>query len=367
MPQPVDSGSSSYIVWSLLAASAVITGIVYWVLPSTPSANLPYTRIQQQHQQNIVDLAFSPDGKKVASASEDGTVLVSEPNGTDQTKIESPGTDEDGLQAIPSAVAFSTDGKFLAIGYTNGFVEIFDPNNLTSEGESNISLPSVRVAGLAFGTNGQDDILAIASVGRKSSGSLSLYDLSDSGKAKIIINQPVSRVAFSFDGKLIADAYGGLVEVRNSADGTLIFSASGDTALSLAFNPDSDVLAIAEPSRVQLWYAGENEIIKSIPHRQLSQGNLFVNGQFVAYSPDGTYLAYVNEPSSSNGGYASEIEICSAADYSQISSRLDDPYIYAMAFSSRGLLATGGGPGNGAPGFGDNSAHIWSLHDLRPS
>jgi len=74
-------------------------------------------QILQGHKDIVLDLAFSPDGAMLASASKDGTVrLWHFPTGT-------PGAVLQGLQAASLCLAFSPDGRWLALtGFHFGLV-----------------------------------------------------------------------------------------------------------------------------------------------------------------------------------------------------------------------------------------------------
>src|SRR6185437_12255617 len=67
----------------------------------------------------IYCVAVSPDGKTVASGEADGVRLLSAQTGKEQARLTP--------QAQPAkSVAFSPDGKFLAVGRLGGFLEIWD-------------------------------------------------------------------------------------------------------------------------------------------------------------------------------------------------------------------------------------------------
>src|SRR5262249_57930705 len=72
------------------------------------------------HRFGIYSLAFAPDGKTLASASEDRSVVL-----WDTTTGEIQRTFEDHLSSVTS-VLFSPDGKFLFCGTADGPVKVWD-------------------------------------------------------------------------------------------------------------------------------------------------------------------------------------------------------------------------------------------------
>lgn len=97
----------------------------------------------QAHSAAVVDLAFSPDGKLLASASNDKTVGLWEvPTGAALRSLTGQTIDirDDGVHVIYAlefmSLAFSPDGKLLAAGNSYGWVQLWDVEALRAAPET---------------------------------------------------------------------------------------------------------------------------------------------------------------------------------------------------------------------------------------
>jgi eukaryotic-like serine/threonine-protein kinase len=224
------------------------------------------------HQYVIKNLAYSPVGKRIATTSYESNMKLWDA----ETGKELLGIPNDGGEAI----AFSPDGKRIASG--NGqLVKVWDA--LT--GKEVRSIKTGASAGLAFIHDGKQ--LAIAAGGTvgtwqidKPQGALTF----EAGEAGL------SSMALSPDGQRIATASALLdptVKVWDTQTGKLVFTLKGhgDFVSSLAFSRDGKTLASASRDRTtRIWdmSAGENQ-------RTLKSG-LRERG-VVALGPKGDLLA----------------------------------------------------------------------------
>jgi WD40 repeat protein len=76
------------------------------------------------HTGNVVDLAFSPDGNRLATASADGTAKVWDVS-TGSGRTEQPLTLYNPDRALVTSVAFSPDGTRLAVTSYDGTLRIY--------------------------------------------------------------------------------------------------------------------------------------------------------------------------------------------------------------------------------------------------
>jgi WD40 repeat protein len=194
----------------------------------------------------IMAVAFSPDGKQVASAGADGQALLWDVE-TGEIVL--------ALQVHPAGigvtrVAFSPDGTRLAAA--SDFVSVTDH------------------------PQGGDPLVTV-------------WDLPSGQELYTVTGLPnrALALAFSPDGtKLAIGEYGDFVKVYDAASGEEVLSLAGDhtRVLAVAFSPDSALLATGGAELPKLWDLATGQELATFPgHTSM------VNG--LAFSPDGSRLA----------------------------------------------------------------------------
>lgn len=256
----------------------VITACVLWgqALCETAIGQKPELVVQIGHPTGVTAVAFSPDGKLLASGSSDGTVRLWDVAGGTQ------------FRAIAShsetiiSVAFSPDGRLLASGSLhatrlNGTVELWDVARGTQ-------LRSIeKSSSAAFSPDGE--VLATTS----EDGTVKLWEVASWSQIRSLEGQssPVISVAFSPDGKLLAGASpGSSIKLWEVASGATIRSLEISALTSVAFSPDGKLLASvsSDDGTIKIWDVTNWSQIRSLKGRS---GRI----QSVTFSPDGKSLA----------------------------------------------------------------------------
>jgi len=199
------------------------------------------------HTSAVHSVAFGPDGKRLASASQDQTVKVWDP--TSGERILSFKGHTNGV----NTVAFSPDGKRLASSSDDGTVKVWD----TASGQEMLTLKGHTkvVSSVAF----SPDVKHLASASYDQT--VRVWDAM-TGRETLTLkghNRNVHSVVFSPDGKRLASAsWDRTVKVWDTTTGQEILTLKGHSnqVLRVAFSPDGTRLASAGADRmVKVWDA----------------------------------------------------------------------------------------------------------------
>ncbi len=319
---PVRKLSRRTVITGLAAVGVVAVGggITWWVMSPHPL----YT-----YRGSAGPVAWSPDGKRIASGGDDDTVQVwdAADGGNLYTYREHSGGVE--------SVAWSPDGKHIASGGDDNTVRVWDAadggNLYTYRGHSN------AVWSVAWSPDGK----RIASGGLDKT--VQVWDATDGGNLYTYRGHSsgVYSVAWSPNGKRIAS--GGLdktVQVWDVADGGNLYTYRGHSAsvYSVAWSPDGKRIASGgDDDTIRVWDAADG-------------GNLYTyrghstSVYSVAWSPDSKRIA--------SGGDDDSVQVWDATNGGNLYTyRGHSASVYSVAWSRDGKRIASGGV--------DKTVQVW--------
>lgn len=322
---------------------------------STPdSASSTPLFSMQGHTGQVKSVAFSPDGKLVASGSVDNTMRLWEVSDGELLRT---------MQGHPFpvlAITFSPNGTTLATGSSDSVVRIWrvtDGQLVTA-----LSGHAGKITSVDYSPDGR--FLASASEDY----TVRLWRLLDNRPIDVIdegMSQP-NRVVFSPDGKMLAwGEQNGKIRIWRISDRAWMQVLSDDNAAvtSLAYSPDGSLLAAGyTDGSLRIWRPDDGRLLITHPaHAQAITGLAFSpdNDQLLTGSRDQTLRLWTlnrSVPASTSANLQSTPDV-NTQDYLGLS--LDEMLtghtgaINGVAFSPDGTLAASGGD--------DNSVRLWQL------
>jgi WD40 repeat protein len=223
------------------------------------------------HTSQVNELAFSPDGKKLASASLDGTAKV-----WDLT-VPPPDSGFKWRGVFLHEMAFSPDDSRLALATTE------DPQatvlDVTTGREiAVLNGHSDAIQHLVFSPDGR--MLATGSVDR----TVKLWDVETARELATFKHSRIWSLAFSPDGKKLAAAgYDGSVKLWDPVTRNEIAVMKIDAMANLAFSPDGQRLAVTSAGGATImWDVAKKQEIGRYQHARGVLSAMF--------SPDGKWL-----------------------------------------------------------------------------
>jgi len=275
----------------------------------------PELIVQTSHSTAVMSVAFSPNGKLLASGGGDSMIKL-----WDMETGKS-------LRTLPGhigwvvSVMFSPDGKQLASSSLDNTVKLWDVNTGGELGD--LSGHSKFVKSVAFSPDGR--LIASGSYDQ----TIKLWDAGTRRELRTLAGHSngVEVVAFSPDGQLLASGSGDMtVKLWNVETGrelgTLTGHSNGVTAI--AFSPDGQLLASGSlDTTVKLWNVETGREVRSLA----GHSNLIWS---IAFAPDGKLLA--------SGSRDSTIKLWDPKTGKDLRTLAGDPddAVFGVAFSPDG-------------------------------
>ncbi|MXV74180.1 S8 family serine peptidase, partial [Candidatus Poribacteria bacterium] len=291
-------------------------------------------------------VTFSSDGKTVASVDLDFTVrLWDVETGTQKKTLPRP------TLAVYS-LAFSPDGKTLASGEmdhtdNNITVRLWDVDTRTTK--KTLTGHAYLVYGVAFSPDGN----TLATAGNDKT--VRLWDVDTGAEKKTLIEHyqsPAWSVAFSPDGKILASGGPGAAHLWDvkTGESTHTLPHRWSPVRSVAFSLDGKTIATggiqSRGGEVHLWDVETGENKQTLPLYAYS----------VAFSPDGKTIAAGGDRGNASLWNLAFDEIKHTFTVST-DTYYRPPPVYTVAFSPDGnTLATGGGTATG-----DGTVLLWDV------
>ncbi len=298
-------------------------------------ALLPRSIKRLDHNDFVNDVAFSPDGWKLATASEDGNASIWDTRTWRRQNLVHGGPVHD--------VVFSKDGSKLATASDDGTARIWNASTgeeLQKLWHKGVNNETSYVNAVAFSPDGKmfatasDDGTALI---RNASTGEQLEKLQHEGS--------VNAMVFSPDGSKLATASDdGTARIWNASTGEQLHELWHEGSVNaVAFSPDRPELATAsKDGTARIWDINKNTELQKLKH----------NGAVLAviFSREGDKLATASDDRTAR--------IWDVATGAELSRMIHDESVLSLAFSpDESRLATSSS---------DNSTQIWDLNMTEP-
>ncbi len=291
------------------------------------------------HTDIVWGVAYSTDGKLLASGSNDKTIKIWQPNGA---LVQTINAHNDAITSL----SLSSDGQRLATSSLDNSIRVWKrkPDSLEFEQQPLQILDGSSEGVLSVNYSPDGQLLAASSKDK----TVKLWD-NKGNLVKILRGHQgwVHYVSFSPDGQLIASSSEDKTIKIWRRDGTLLTTLTGnnDGVTFVTFSPDSQILASGSKDNIiKLWRRSRLDNYNFVPTRTLTEHTNAIWS--LTFSPNGQQLA--------SGSEDNTINIWDVSDGSLLKTlKGNNDAVASVAFSPDGKTL--------ASGSYDKSIKLWSL------
>jgi WD40 repeat protein len=290
-----------------------------------------------KESRKVSAIAFSPDGREVATGDEDTARVVLTVDGKEVSRLTH--------QGRINAIRFSRDGRYVATASGDNTARVFEAetgrevSRLTHEAPVNAIAFSPDGAYVGTGSDDQTARVFEAASGKE------ISRLKEQG--------PVMSVAFSPDDAGLATAGAdGTISVLRFANGGLRLTEL-EQADAAAFSTDGRFLATGTRGHhidralygIEVGeFNGTGRVFDAVSGRQISGWNQPDQIVAPAFSPDGRYLATGGNPHHIDSHQDSAIRVFETSTGKQLWSATQQGDVVAVAFSANGRIVAAAKP-----------------------
>jgi serine/threonine protein kinase len=287
--------------------------------------------ILRGHKGPIRAVSFAADGRRLATASEDGTVRLWDPAAATETATLR------GQDGAVYAATFAPEGQLLATGGDDGLLKLWSSDTRTLQASYRHGGGSIRRIALS-----PDGTTAALAGGDRH---IELWDLK-AGKLHASLHghqSMVSALAFAPDGRSLASAdTGGIIRIWDPVAGKERLSFHGDPVglRALAFATDGTLASAGAAEReIKMWHAASGKL-----QRTLGSANSVI--LTLAFTPRGRYLA--------SGHHNGTVRFWDpTSDQPVLTLRAHQGIVFAVNFSPDGKILASAGE--------DRLAKLWNV------
>ena len=244
--------------------------------------------LDKEKRNGAYGVAFSPDGKVLASGSENQTVELWNAETGEHIATLS-GYEGRGYFRRVFSVAFSPDGSILATGTWEGTIKLWDVATRTEIITFKHGGDEGRIMSLAFSPDGKILASALTDDWTSAEHTVKLWDTATRTEIATLRGHKngVQSVSFSPDGKTLASgAFDSTIRLWDVATRTQSANLPYENSVnSVSFSPDGNTLiSSAFGSKVAFWDVEEKAFKDQTPYGLVSRKNIL---RYASFTPDG--------------------------------------------------------------------------------